>query len=154
MPRIEVEWFAGRMEEKLQANDHKDGWAYCSARWLLNRLRQETGELQRAIEAGDSNRIIAEASDVANFAMMIADNAREHEIALGHIADGTSAAVEKQGGHLRLFQHEYKPCDGECDNHGCHHVENGVACGWPPDQHAMEYVCSSCGAVADHRSKL
>jgi NTP pyrophosphatase (non-canonical NTP hydrolase) len=50
-----------------------------SQKWLLNRLRQETGELSRAIKRGNATEIAREAADVSNFAMMIADNALEEE---------------------------------------------------------------------------
>lgn len=72
-----VRWFRGRMVQKLRANDHKRGWEDDGYEDLLLRLREETAELARAIR---KNRppatIIKEAADVANFAMMIADNAR------------------------------------------------------------------------------
>lgn len=70
--RGEVLWFAQEMEGQLQENDHKDGWEERSAKWLLNRLKQEVGELERAIE--NKKNVVDEAADVANFAMMIADN--------------------------------------------------------------------------------
>ena len=65
-------WFTNEMQSKLDANSHKSGWHSCTQQWLLNRLRQETKELERAI-AKDKN-VVQEAADVANFAMMIADN--------------------------------------------------------------------------------
>lgn len=71
--RAEVLWFAQEMERKLQENDHKGGWDTCSPKWLLNRLRQETAELELAIATGDPVKTTREAADVANFAMMIAD---------------------------------------------------------------------------------
>jgi len=67
--------FAMEMERVLRENDHKRGWADCSQVWLLNRLKQETAELERALASGKN--IVKEAADVANFAMMIADNACE-----------------------------------------------------------------------------
>lgn len=70
--RPAVHWFANEMERQLQENDHKSGWDTLSLKWLLNRLRQETQELERAIAKGTG--ITDEAADVANFAMMIADN--------------------------------------------------------------------------------
>ncbi len=76
--------FAAAMEEKLIANDHKTGWAGCSLRWLINRLRQETSELDGAIrrvakstDSRAADAVLHEAADVANFAMMIAENARQ-----------------------------------------------------------------------------
>lgn len=74
--RREVRWFAERMELKLQQNDHKDGWQDCDDWWLLQRVSQEYDELRKAtIGSCDAEKIADEAADVANFCMMIADNA-------------------------------------------------------------------------------
>ena len=67
-----VQWFANEMQRELNANQHKNGWETLSYRWMLNRLRQEIGELERAVEMRKD--VVSEAADVANFAMMIADN--------------------------------------------------------------------------------
>jgi NTP pyrophosphatase (non-canonical NTP hydrolase) len=77
--RPSVRWFAERMERELRANAYKGGWAGCDAPWLLKRLREETRELAEAIRGGDAEDIAAEAADVANFAMMIADPLRTGE---------------------------------------------------------------------------
>lgn len=75
--RNEVRWFARGMERELQKNDHKGGWEYCKPSWLLRRLRAETNELERAVKGKkDWETVLSEAADIANFAMMIADNAR------------------------------------------------------------------------------
>ena len=67
--------FANEMQKKLDDNSHKTGWDQCSDAYLLNRLRQETGELARAVARKDDPKaIIREAADVANFAYFIADN--------------------------------------------------------------------------------
>jgi len=76
--RPEVRAFADLMEAQLRANDHKPGWKEDNAFALLERLREETEELNRAMYAHDGleefqQRIALEAADVANFAMMIAD---------------------------------------------------------------------------------
>jgi NTP pyrophosphatase (non-canonical NTP hydrolase) len=74
-------WFANEMEKKLGVNDHKSGWEGMTYPQLIRRLRQELGELERAIAKGKPG-VIGEAADVANFAMMIADNfydAREEQ---------------------------------------------------------------------------
>lgn len=74
--RESVAWFASIMERELRANDHKPGWKNDRAVDLLDRVFDEAHELNAAIAAGGrSERIIKEAADVANFAMMIADNA-------------------------------------------------------------------------------
>ena len=66
--------FALLMEEKLGANDHKRHWSSFTVEYLLRRLRQEVGELERAVSEGQSPPDIGrEAADVANFAMMVAD---------------------------------------------------------------------------------
>ncbi|KKL25848.1 hypothetical protein LCGC14_2401180 [marine sediment metagenome] len=65
--------FARAMTQQLDANSYKSGWVNLSPKWFLNRLRQETGELERAIKKGDINEIKKEAADVGNFAMMIVD---------------------------------------------------------------------------------
>ena len=76
MPRAEVHWFAERMEAELAENDHKRHWSSCTPGWLLKRLEDEVAELRRAVETGaPAARVISEAADVGNFAMMIADHA-------------------------------------------------------------------------------
>ena len=79
--RREVKWFAAKMESKLKENDHKGGWDYCGNSFLLKRLKEEVSELSVAVrsEFSTSERIIGEAADVANFAMMIAHNTKEKE---------------------------------------------------------------------------
>ena len=66
--------FAKIMENKLKQNDYKGGWSNCDIKWLLSRLKEETVELEQAIENKSKENIVKEAADVANFAMMIADN--------------------------------------------------------------------------------
>ncbi|MCG8400087.1 MAG: hypothetical protein MJA84_00655 [Firmicutes bacterium] len=76
--REEVRWFTRLMEERLQANDHKGGWENCSLEWLVIKLTEEVGEVAALICKHDlcREKIIKEAADVANMAMMIADQAR------------------------------------------------------------------------------
>jgi NTP pyrophosphatase (non-canonical NTP hydrolase) len=75
--REEVQWFATRMEQELRENDHKGGWQNDNWRDLLARLHEEMHELWHVCNYGANADIIAEeAADIANFAMMIADNAR------------------------------------------------------------------------------
>lgn len=78
--RKEVQWFSEQMETKLRENDHKGGWDECSIDWLYSRLQEESRELWRAVDRDDFDAadIAREAADVANFAMMIADKARNH----------------------------------------------------------------------------
>lgn len=82
-----VDWFAVQMKAKLSEprNVAKGLWDECPDVFLLHRLRMELRELEvRMAEYTDpeqSQEIIREAADVANFAMMIADNAyrRAHD---------------------------------------------------------------------------
>jgi hypothetical protein len=83
--------FAQLMERALRDNDDKGGWSDCPYDYLLRRLGEETVELAETVESvrwatpmedrGDVpifRKVLAlgrEAADVANFAMMIADNA-------------------------------------------------------------------------------
>jgi NTP pyrophosphatase (non-canonical NTP hydrolase) len=71
--------FACDMEAKLAKNRHKgdrEGWIHDTPGSLLERLKEEVKELELAIEVAHMGGIIAEAADVGNFAMMIADIAR------------------------------------------------------------------------------
>ena len=67
--------FATIMRMKLSKNNHKSHWSESDNECLLGRMSEEITELKEAIASGDRDRIIFEAADVANFAMMIADNA-------------------------------------------------------------------------------
>lgn len=77
-----IDWFATRMSQKMNQNDWKPGWHQDSLLALLLRLKEETAELEQlVIEASPTSpvnieQIINESADIANFAMMIADNAR------------------------------------------------------------------------------
>lgn len=76
-----VDWFAERMKQKLRKpeNEAKGGWREDSLRALWHRLREETDELFEALDEDGVpwDHVIDEAADVANFAMMIADHARQ-----------------------------------------------------------------------------
>jgi NTP pyrophosphatase (non-canonical NTP hydrolase) len=71
-----VAWFTEQMEQKLKENRHKGGWSKCERWWLIKRLKEEVYELDLSMgrHLSNSEEIIREAADVANFAMMIADN--------------------------------------------------------------------------------
>ncbi len=82
--RPQVIAFALAMEAKLKARDERGrrGWIGMPYTHLLQRLRHETYELQNQVDVLELEAQIAspaavldEAVDVANFAMMIADNA-------------------------------------------------------------------------------
>lgn len=75
--RSSVLWFAKRMEEKLRVYDgEKPGWSGDDINTLFEHLINETNELFNELNEGllDIERIIIECADVANLAMMIADN--------------------------------------------------------------------------------
>src|SRR5271157_741215 len=82
-----VKWFAGEMETKLRNHDDRHGWNDAEMVWLFHRVRDETSELNLVLQeyithssfspkwSGISKDVISECADVANFCMMIADNA-------------------------------------------------------------------------------
>lgn len=80
--RPAVQRFAEHMEDALRRNDHKGGWSNMSSSELMERLDQERLELKEATERSTISpmslpanaKVVFEAADVANFAMMIADN--------------------------------------------------------------------------------
>ena len=67
--------FANALEAKLKVNDYKGGWADCSNEYLMDRLEGEVRELNFAVDRQTAERIRAECVDVANYAMMVFDNA-------------------------------------------------------------------------------
>lgn len=79
--RPAVRRFAEAMEMILRENDHKNGWENMDHYELLGRIDDERDELLRAVDKHIDGRsrnitgILKESVDVANFAMMIYDNA-------------------------------------------------------------------------------
>lgn len=76
-----IEQFSQVMREKLSENLHKSGWHDSSTAYLIGRLKEELVELEESLikldaENNEVNRWESslECADVANFAMMIADN--------------------------------------------------------------------------------
>lgn len=65
--------FVKTMKRKLRRNVHKSHWKYDSQNQLMEKLIAETLELIEAIKL--KKGVEEECADVANFAMMIADNA-------------------------------------------------------------------------------
>jgi NTP pyrophosphatase (non-canonical NTP hydrolase) len=103
--RPEVLAFAWLMERELRANDHKPGWKHDSQRQLLNRLHQEVRELhneilQPAWSMPNYQRVPKEAADVANFAMMIADNAGGLDMAWAAAALAAGIPVRPMEGRI------------------------------------------------------
>lgn len=96
--------FAFAMEETLRRHDHKGGWDNCEPTWLMKRVRQEVTELGDALtcylledvprrrQAADDVR--GEATDVANFAMMLLDVCGE----LPRIDETFDRLVAERGG--------------------------------------------------------
>lgn len=75
--RPELLWFIIEMEKILKQNDHKTHWSKCTFKYLHSRLGDEYEELAESLSIGEDPSIISkEATDVANLAMMIADNSR------------------------------------------------------------------------------
>jgi uncharacterized protein YihD (DUF1040 family) len=77
--------FAQLMEKELQENDYKGAWEDMCDDELVYRLKEETTELEHALHTpcpycgehmkkSDQDDILSETADIANFAMMIADN--------------------------------------------------------------------------------
>ena len=72
------------MKYKLRMNNHKGHWMTYSWTNLLHRLKDEVAELHQVMpisgEWSPNKRelmaVVHECADVANFAMMIADNAK------------------------------------------------------------------------------
>ncbi len=84
--RNEIMQFAEEMEIKLRENDHKGGWEHCNYSSLIEKLEQEIQEIKELFTCKECSadtpypssylELIREAADVANYAMMIADNAK------------------------------------------------------------------------------
>ena len=72
--RKELQKFVQLQERILQDNDHKSGWADISNSELLSLLKVEVEELEEVLIDGYSDFIDHECADIANYAMMIADN--------------------------------------------------------------------------------
>lgn len=84
-----VLWFAGEMEKKLalpknRAKGNQENWRGDPPWSLVERLLDETVEVQQCFVSDSENitvtdlpKLIKECADVANFAMMIADQAQQ-----------------------------------------------------------------------------
>ena len=68
--RKEIEWFALEMEKVLRKNDAKEGWEQEDTEYLIDQMKDNLSQLERL----HTNRIIKCCVDIANYAMMIADN--------------------------------------------------------------------------------
>ena len=75
VPRPIVKTFAIEMEKQLRANDWKRGWNKSLSGFLIDELISNTGKLRGAINRKDTKEvIIRRAANIANFAMMLAEN--------------------------------------------------------------------------------
>jgi hypothetical protein len=81
-----VDWFAAKMKEKLRRpkNVAKGAWWEATPEDLFDLLQAEMEELDIQLNMfgplgiANMEKIIDECCDVANFAMMLADQARRH----------------------------------------------------------------------------
>lgn len=72
-----VDEFAKAMLDQLIANQEKGHWSDCSWDFLIDQLNRNLNELVAAVElTHDEATILRRAANVANFSMMIAENAR------------------------------------------------------------------------------
>ena len=69
-----AEAFKLAMLQKLLENEHKKPWENLNREQLMFFIVQELKELAEALEGGTPEEVRRECADVANFAMMIADN--------------------------------------------------------------------------------
>jgi hypothetical protein len=79
-PRKAVRAFAFDMEKQLEANDHKGGWNREHHQFLQKELRRNLQELSEELEMEnkDKHDITTLCANIANYAMMIADNEGKH----------------------------------------------------------------------------
>jgi hypothetical protein len=80
MPRKAVREFAFDMEKQLKTNDHKRGWSDEDHHFLSAQLAKNLFDLSTELKKEDKDKyeITIKCANVANFAMMIADNEGEH----------------------------------------------------------------------------
>jgi len=101
--------FAVHMTHKLLLNRHKPHWSNYTNDQLFERVKQETRELLLAIEDDDRKAIVEECADVANFLMMIADNAAKAGVPCEQTENGGSQDAE--------LESEWHPGDVMCAVH-------------------------------------
>ena len=72
--------FALKMQDICFKNRHKIGWQRLSNINILQKIKEETTEIETALLNQKSTKeIIDECVDVANFCMMLADNLKRRE---------------------------------------------------------------------------
>jgi len=76
-PRAPLLDFMAAMEKKLRLNDFKGGraeWKKCDILIMIDRVQEELDEFAKAVLADKpKEEVLAEAADVANMSMMVAD---------------------------------------------------------------------------------
>ncbi|MGE6376582.1 hypothetical protein [Peribacillus muralis] len=79
-PRLEVIEFARDMEVQLLKNDHEGGWIQEEYASLYQQIWKNMNSLGYELEKenSDKSEITKHCANIANFAMMIADNEGEH----------------------------------------------------------------------------
>lgn len=73
LPRPIVRHFAGLMEERLVANEHRGGWKREHPQTLLQGMFECSRHLETAVGRTDTREVARHAANVANYAMMVAD---------------------------------------------------------------------------------
>lgn len=71
--------FTFPMESRLRSNDDRGGWEDCSLRYLLEAIHANINDIKSVVgEVATKERVqvvVGSCTDIANFSMMIADNA-------------------------------------------------------------------------------
>jgi fructosamine-3-kinase len=80
LPRKAIRVFSYDMEKQLKVNDHKNGWKKEHHEFLSHELAKNFQKLTEELgkENRDKHEITIRCANIANFAMMIADNEGEH----------------------------------------------------------------------------
>jgi len=78
--RNEVFYFARDMENQLKVNEHKGGWGKEHHEFLIKQLNNNLVDLFTELKNTDKDKyeITIRCTNIANFAMMIADNEGKH----------------------------------------------------------------------------
>jgi len=81
---------AAMTQKLLDKEDEKTNWKYSSIADLLSLMDGEVHELRMAFDVCNPEQVMAEAVDVANFAMMVFDNASDIVTKIKGDKDGDS----------------------------------------------------------------
>lgn len=99
--RKPLKWFAQQCEEVLRQNDHKIGWSHKSTTALIGRLYNKVREVEQEdivsnLQGYNREHVVRACCDVANYAMMIADNVHSDDN-MQKTIDGASFTEKKTG---------------------------------------------------------